>query len=352
MTEASRARAGACAPRCASASTLRPVVRGCVEGYRARLSRQARFDARRCRLSRCRCEGSPDSGRADARQAGRERGRTFAAGERRSASHSSASDGAAARSRTRAGAARGDPRLGCSTRWSRCASERSGGAPHLGMGLYVARLIAEFHGGSIARGRTCPGERRRFRSALAARRIISRLQAYDPENERTTCWSIGGGINGAGIARDAAGRGLSVLLVEKGDLAGATSSSSSKLIHGGLRYLEHYEFRLVAEALAEREVLLRVAAHLGLAGALRDAARARAAAALDDPRWACSSTTTSRGARACRGSKAVRLDAPPYASGLKPRAEARLRLFRLPRRRRAPGRRERHATRASTARVC
>jgi len=73
---------------------------------------------------------------------------------------------------------------------------------------------------------------------------------------------IGGGINGAGIARDAAGRGLSTLLVERADLASATSSSSSKLIHGGLRYLEHYEFRLVAEALAEREILLRVAGHL------------------------------------------------------------------------------------------
>ena len=73
---------------------------------------------------------------------------------------------------------------------------------------------------------------------------------------------IGGGINGAGIARDAAGRGLSVLLVEKDDLAAHTSSASTKLIHGGLRYLEHYEFRLVGEALAEREVLLRVAPHI------------------------------------------------------------------------------------------
>jgi len=73
---------------------------------------------------------------------------------------------------------------------------------------------------------------------------------------------IGGGINGAGIARDAAGRGLSVVLVEKDDLAAHTSSASTKLIHGGLRYLEHYEFRLVAEALAEREVLLRVAPHI------------------------------------------------------------------------------------------
>ena len=73
---------------------------------------------------------------------------------------------------------------------------------------------------------------------------------------------VGGGINGCGIARDAAGRGLSVLLVEKGDLAGATSSASSKLIHGGLRYLEHWEFRLVREALAEREVMLRIAPHI------------------------------------------------------------------------------------------
>ena len=68
---------------------------------------------------------------------------------------------------------------------------------------------------------------------------------------------VGGGINGAGIARDAAGRGLKVLLVEQADLASATSSASTKLIHGGLRYLEYYEFRLVREALIEREVLLR-----------------------------------------------------------------------------------------------
>ncbi|MDQ3026080.1 MAG: glycerol-3-phosphate dehydrogenase [Pseudomonadota bacterium] len=73
---------------------------------------------------------------------------------------------------------------------------------------------------------------------------------------------IGGGINGAGIARDAAGRGLSVTLVEKADLASATSSWSSKLIHGGLRYLEQYEFGLVREALQEREVLLRLAPHI------------------------------------------------------------------------------------------
>ena len=73
---------------------------------------------------------------------------------------------------------------------------------------------------------------------------------------------IGGGVNGCGIARDAAGRGLSVLLVERDDLAAHTSSASTKLIHGGLRYLEYYEFRLVREALAEREVILRLAPHL------------------------------------------------------------------------------------------
>ena len=73
---------------------------------------------------------------------------------------------------------------------------------------------------------------------------------------------IGGGINGVGIAADAAGRGLSVFLCEKDDLASHTSSASSKLIHGGLRYLEHYEFRLVREALAEREVLLAKAPHI------------------------------------------------------------------------------------------
>ncbi|WP_291296176.1 glycerol-3-phosphate dehydrogenase [Elioraea sp.] len=73
---------------------------------------------------------------------------------------------------------------------------------------------------------------------------------------------IGGGINGAGIARDAAGRGLSVHLVEQGDLGGATSAASTKLIHGGLRYLEHWAFRLVREALEEREVLWGIAPHI------------------------------------------------------------------------------------------
>jgi len=73
---------------------------------------------------------------------------------------------------------------------------------------------------------------------------------------------IGGGINGVGIARDSAGRGLKVALCEKGDLAGATSSASTKLVHGGLRYLEHYEFGLVRAALREREVLMAAAPHI------------------------------------------------------------------------------------------
>jgi glycerol-3-phosphate dehydrogenase len=73
---------------------------------------------------------------------------------------------------------------------------------------------------------------------------------------------VGAGINGAGIARDASGRGLKVLILERGDLASATSQWSTKLIHGGLRYLEHFEFRLVREALAEREIVLRQAPHI------------------------------------------------------------------------------------------
>lgn len=80
--------------------------------------------------------------------------------------------------------------------------------------------------------------------------------------EEVDLFVIGGGVNGAGIARDAAGRGLSVALCEKDDLAQGTSSRSGKLVHGGLRYLEYYEFRLVREALIEREVLLEAAPHI------------------------------------------------------------------------------------------
>ena len=73
---------------------------------------------------------------------------------------------------------------------------------------------------------------------------------------------IGGGINGAGIARDAAGRGLSVCLADKGEIGGATSSWSTKLVHGGLRYLENYEFKLVRESLKEREIVYKIARHI------------------------------------------------------------------------------------------
>ena len=128
---------------------------------------------------------------------------------------------------------------------------------------------------------------------------------------------VGGGINGAGIARDAAGRGLSVVLVEKDDLAAHTSSSSSKLIHGGLRYLEQFEFRLVAEALAEREILLGIARHLVWPArfimphvpGLRPRWMIRAGLFLYDHLARRASLP---------GSQAVRLDIPPFSSGLKP----------------------------------
>lgn len=128
---------------------------------------------------------------------------------------------------------------------------------------------------------------------------------------------IGGGINGVGVARDAAGRGLSVLLAEKDDLGAHTSSASSKLIHGGLRYLEQFEFRLVAESLAEREVLLRIAAHLvhPVRFIMPHVPQLR-------PRWVIRTGLflydhLGRRTR-LPGSHAVRLDCPPYSAGLKP----------------------------------
>ncbi len=127
---------------------------------------------------------------------------------------------------------------------------------------------------------------------------------------------IGGGINGAGIARDASGRGLSVCLVEQDDLAGHTSAASTKLIHGGLRYLEYYEFRLVREALAERERLLAIAPHivwpmrfvLPLGAGMRPAWMIRAGLFLYDHIG---------GKRSLPGSRAVRLDAHGLGAGLK-----------------------------------
>lgn len=105
------------------------------------------------------------------------------------------------------------------------------------------------------------GLKRHLTLASIAKRHKLPLDMKDME-EITDIFIVGGGINGTGIARDAAGRGLKVILAEKDDLASHTSSASSKLIHGGLRYLEHYEFRLVRESLKERELLMRSAPHL------------------------------------------------------------------------------------------
>jgi glycerol-3-phosphate dehydrogenase len=131
---------------------------------------------------------------------------------------------------------------------------------------------------------------------------------------------IGGGINGAGIARDAAGRGLATVLVERSDLASATSSASSKLIHGGLRYLEQYEFRLVREALAEREILLRVAGHLAWPTRFV-MPHVPAHFPGGRPRWMIRVGLFLYDHLARRsvlaGSQPVRLDAPPYSSGLR-----------------------------------
>ena len=111
---------------------------------------------------------------------------------------------------------------------------------------------------------------------------------------------VGGGINGAGIARDAAGRGLRVLLVEQNDLASGTSSASTKLIHGGLRYLEQGWFRLVREALIEREVMLRMAPHLIRPMRFVLPPDAGPASAPGCCGWGCSSTIISAGAKSCR----------------------------------------------------
>src|SRR5699024_6425550 len=92
--------------------------------------------------------------------------------------------------------------------------------------------------------------------------VMNGIELPKPSSQSYDLIVVGGGINGAGIARDAAGRGMSVLLCEADDLASHTSSASTKLIHGGLRYLEQYEFKLVAKALSEREVLLRAAPHI------------------------------------------------------------------------------------------
>ncbi len=131
---------------------------------------------------------------------------------------------------------------------------------------------------------------------------------------------VGGGINGAGIARDARGRGMRVLLVEQGDLAGATSSASTKLIHGGLRYLEYYDFKLVREALRERERLIRIAPHiiwplrfvLPHEDAMRPAWLVRLGLFLYDHIG---------GRRSLPGSSSVRFSRSAYGAPLKPRVK-------------------------------
>jgi glycine/D-amino acid oxidase-like deaminating enzyme len=151
---------------------------------------------------------------------------------------------------------------------------------------------------------------------------------------------IGGGINGAGIARDAAGRGLKVTLVERDDLASATSSWSSKLIHGGLRYLEQYEFKLVREALQEREVLLRLAPHIirPLLFVLPHDVSMR-------PVWMIRAgplpLRPHRRAHLAAGLQVGRVSQPRVQRGPEGRFPLGLRVFGLPRRRRAPHRHQR-----------
>jgi glycerol-3-phosphate dehydrogenase len=150
---------------------------------------------------------------------------------------------------------------------------------------------------------------------------------------------IGGGINGCGIARDAVGRGLSVTLAEMGDLAEATSSRSTKLFHGGLRYLEYFEFHLVREALirargaaeghAAHQLAHAVRAALSQGDALRrrdadleapepgDALDEGPASGLADPAWGCSCTTRWAGARSCRGRRRVDLRKDPAGRALR-----------------------------------
>ena len=92
--------------------------------------------------------------------------------------------------------------------------------------------------------------------------LMNRRFTEDELNKEFDVIVIGGGINGCGIARDASGRGLKVLLLEKEDFGAGCTSASTRLIHGGLRYLEHFEFGLVRESLTEREILLKNASHL------------------------------------------------------------------------------------------
>jgi glycerol-3-phosphate dehydrogenase len=165
------------------------------------------------------------------------------------------------------------------------------------------------------RGRNGAYPGKNGQSRTAARRRNGRLVA-GAEPGIADLLIIGGGINGTGIARDASGRGLKAIVVERSDLASATSSASTKLIHGGLRYLEYYEFRLVREALSEREVLLAAAPHiiwplrfvLPHDKSLRPAWMIQIGLFLYDHLG---------GRKRLPASKRVSLARPPYSSGLK-----------------------------------
>ena len=154
--------------------------------------------------------------------------------------------------------------------------------------------------------------------------------------ERLDLLVIGGGVNGCAIARDAAGRGLKVLLVEQGDLAQATSSASTKLFHGGLRYLEYYEFRLVRESLIERETLLRAMPHISwpLRFVLPHHAGLRPAWML---RLGLFIYDHLGGRKILPPTRTLDLARDPAGAPLRPGLPARVRVFRLLGRRRAAG---------------
>ena len=152
------------------------------------------------------------------------------------------------------------------------------------------------------------------------KRMTSKTETYD-------LFVIGGGINGAAVACDAAGRGLKVALAEMSDFAEGTSSRSSKLIHGGLRYLETYDFKLVRDALIEREILMRKAPHLvwPLRLVLPHVASQR-------PRWMIRLGLFFYD-RPAQGSEGIGIDRFSQASvgcGAEAAISSRLRLFRLP----------------------
>ena len=185
---------------------------------------------------------------------------------------------------------------------------------------------------------------RRLRNVPA---VISRADALAAlERDSFDVVVVGGGITGAGVALDAASRGYSVALLEKSDFAAGTSSRSSKLIHGGLRYLQNFDLGLVREALLERSLLVRLAPHLVRAAA---AARAELRGQAPGPAHRRGPEHVRRDGLAPRSRRAGGVESRPPshhrrrrgrgagAGAGAPRAERRLPVLRLPDRRRAPG---------------